>query len=165
MANQILDDYGMDFNTPVMRTAVIEWIEGERCDVAITLAFNKSMHLDIALKRLSQWLYQFEHEIRRCRPSRLPKDKRLLAFVVPEHQASNIHFHLAIRLIDGEDVTPANLDHFLEVGKRLWRQLQPTGTCDLKRIYDGRGWARYITKDHYKCGTELILSHDFHPAG
>lgn len=142
---------------------MLGWIVSSKCDHAVTLVFNKSLPLPVAIERLKAWLWEWEKYIFRCRPNRLPAHKRLLAFIVPEHQSTNIHFHLAIRLVDGRDVTPMNLADVIGEAERLWTRAHPYGDIRVERIYDRRGWARYITKDCYKLGTELVLSHYFHP--
>lgn len=155
-------DYGMIVSKPIIRRALLDWIVDTRCDYAVTLTFNRETPLYVARGRLKEWLYRFEHHIRGCRPHRLPPEKRLMAFIVPEHIETNIHFHLAIRLIDRVDVTPLNVHRILEQGERIWRCLQPSGSFLAKRVDDRRGWGRYITKDCYRVGSEVILAHDFH---
>jgi hypothetical protein len=155
------NSYGLDLSSPKLRKAALDWIEDTGCDHAVTLVFNRSIPLEAAIKRLSKWLYELEHHIRKCRPHRLPRSARIRAYAVAEHLNSNIHFHLAIKLIDGRDVHPANLPGVLIEAERLWLASTPGGSFEAKRLFDARGWARYLTKDCWK-GSELILGETFH---
>lgn len=154
-------EHGIDLQDRLTRAEVVKWIVDTECDYAVTLALNSSMSLTRARERLSEWLYRMDWITRRCRPERLPHDARLLAFIIPEHMETNIHFHLAMRLVDGHDVTDASVETVIKIAERQWSAIQPSGTIKIKPILDVDGWGNYITKDHYKRGVQLILSSDF----
>jgi hypothetical protein len=155
-------DVGIDFGAATTRQALIRWIVESECDHAVTLATNARMPLKRALERVRQWFYRMEKIIRKCRPERLPTEARMFGFIVPEHVGTNVHFHLAVRLVDGRDITAGDLETIYEIAERQWSILQPSGSFKIKPISDANGWARYITKDYYVRGTSLVLSHDFH---
>lgn len=155
-------DVGTPFRDRASRDGLIRWIEENQCDHAVTLATNSQMPLKRALERVREWFYRFERAVRKCRPERLPMDVRLMAFIMPEHVASNVHFHVAVRLVDGQDIHPGNLEAIYAIARHQWEVVQPSGDFKIKPISDLNGWARYITKDYYVRGTELVLSHDFH---
>lgn len=155
-------DVGIEFRDGATRAAVVRWIVDSGCDHAVTLATNARMPLKRALSRVREWLYRMEKATRGCRPERLPMEARLFAFIVPEHIDTNVHFHLAIRLVDGRDVTVDALDAVYELAEREWAMVLPSGDIKIKPVTDAAGWGRYMTKDHYLRGTTLVLSHDFH---
>jgi len=155
-------DHGVDIRSPRLRRAAIDWMEESDCDYAITLVFNRELPVDIAVKEVGRWLAKLEQRIRGCRAYRLPPKARIPAFAVPEHLSSNIHVHLALALIDGEDVTSENIEDILEFAERTWRSMHPAGDFKARRLFEPRGWFRYITKDGRR-GSQLILGSDFHP--
>lgn len=155
-------DVGSPFGDRATRRALIQWIEESECDHAITLATNSRLPLKRALERVREWFYRFEREVRKCRPERLPLDVRLMAFIIPEHVSTNVHFHVVVRLVDGRDIHPGNLKAIYGIAEREWQIVQPAGDIQIEPVSDLNGWARYITKDYYVRGTSLVLSHDFH---
>lgn len=155
-------EYGIEMQDRCTRSEVVQWIMASQCDYAVTLALNTSMPFKRARERVSEWLYSMDRVTRKCRPERVPHDKRLTAFIMPEHLDSNIHFHLAMRLVDGRDVTEHSVDTVIDIAKRQWGDIQPSGSITITPVADALGWGRYMTKDHYKRGVQLILSTDFH---
>lgn len=155
-------EYGIEMQDRFTRAEVVQWIVDSECDYAVTLALNTSLPVRRARERVSEWLHRMDRVTRNSRPERLPHDKRLTAFIMPEHLDSNIHFHLAMRLVDGRDVIEQSVDKVIEIAERQWVDIQPSGTIEIKPVDDVLGWGRYMTKDHYKRGVQLILSTDFH---
>lgn len=82
--------------------------------------------------------------------------KRILAFIVPEHVSSNLHFHLAIR--------PGLTDEEGEQRRRVtaladeWRARVPSGTFLVEPISNLAGWGRYITKELWRSEAEFVTS-------
>jgi len=155
-------DHGIDISSARVRRAAIDWMDESDCDYAITLVFNRELPVDIAVKEVGRWLAKLEQRIRGCRAYRLPPEARIPVFAVPEHLSSNIHIHLTLALIDGEDVTSDNIEDILEFAKRTWLSMHPAGSLRARRLFDPRGWFRYMTKDG-RLGSQLILGSNFHP--
>lgn len=146
----------------VQRTAVVSWIVASSCTVALTLNPNRQLGLAPELAVLREAFADADREVLGHRYNKVDARKRLLAFILPEHVGSNLHFHLACR--PGETGAGLRGAEHVESFVSHWKSRVPSGTSELKVISDLRGWARYMTKDQWRNEADFQCSALWWPA-
>jgi hypothetical protein len=129
------------------RNAVVEWVLESGCTWCLTLNPNRSLplHIEVAVLRDA---FRAADELM-LGPRFKTKDarRRLMAFIFAEHEATNLHFHLAVRPGPSADAV-AETARMLALAD-AWACRVAPGTFELNPATDARGWARYITKESY----------------
>lgn len=145
-----------------MREQLIVWMEQQGCSHALTLNVNRQL----SPPKLKKLFGRFCLELDRMRYQRknvngIRPRFRLFAIAFVEHESTNIHLHVAVRIDGWWDTTrPADLSAKIEL---IWRGVTGgSGTTMLREIRD-RGWGYYITKGADLRSGQYFLANDYHP--
>jgi hypothetical protein len=142
--------------TASIRNGLVDWIEQSGCRWCLTLNPNRSHALGTELGIVRQAFADADQLLLGQRFNRVDARKRLLAFVMPEHVKSNLHFHLAVRAgLPGDD---AEERQRIETLADCWRARVPSGSFEIERTTNAHGWARYITKELWRSDAEFVAS-------
>jgi len=140
-------------------------------ELSVTLNFNRETTLTAArnkLKALAQRIDNF------YLGHKWQDNESLRTFFVAfaENRSTNLHYHLLLRLpyvpwsrLRQRKFRGCRRTAFhSEIITGLWKELMPSGSCDVRRIYDLDGIARYDTKQLLHPGYEesFIISTEFH---
>jgi len=134
-------------NNNKMRKALQGWIAGGDYNFAATANFNRTTTLDAANKKLVQWQCMVNKKILGRGWQNAAATDRLFYIAIPEHQASNLHYHMVIRI-------PVMLPKYMLKAQRrmakLWQVAVPSGAMWISALDDIGDLARvatYATKD------------------
>lgn len=142
--------------TTAVRNSLVDWIDQSGCRWCLTLNPNRSLGLGTELAVVRQAFADADRLLLGERFNRVDARKRLLAFVMPEHLRSNLHFHLAVRAgLPGDDTEERRR---IEVLADCWRERVSSGSFKIDRTINDHGWARYITKELWRRDAEFVTS-------
>jgi len=147
MARLITPGAGFDSrrNIQAVRNAFVGWIAASGCRWCLTLNPNRSKSQSTELDILRKAFGDADRTLLGDRFNFVDARKRLLGFIMPEHVASNLHFHLAIKA--GLEASPLEELRRIEVLAEAWSERVPSGTSKIEAITNSAGWSRYITKE------------------
>ncbi|MDR6374172.1 hypothetical protein [Paraburkholderia caledonica] len=129
-----------------LRLAHIEWLKSLKYTHFLTLNFHAAYTEQVAQKRLRKWNLDVRSRLFRSKRFENCSRDELFSFTAfPEHAPSSGHLHYhALAYVNEE-----RRDWFVKCAPTLWKQIVPTGTCDLRVVpskSDVSGVAHYITK-------------------
>lgn len=144
-----------------LRRAWQTWLADMDFDIFVTISLAQNVRLDYARQRIRRWFgFTDSHYLGRGWAGR-SSCQRTRAVAFPENITTNLHYHCLMRLPHrGQLQSLATRAATLE---RLWRKIEPRGTCQVDWIRD-RGAARYATKQLVRPGyaDHFILANEFH---
>lgn len=128
-----------------IRPAILDWIEESDCRWCLTLNPNRTHTLGTELNIIRQAFADADRDFLGARFNKVDGRKRALAFIMPEHVTSNLHFHLAVR--PGMAVDEAEQQSRVAALASRWQARVPSGTFMVEPMINVAGWGRYITKE------------------
>lgn len=145
-----------------VRRSLVDWIEDAGCNWSLTLNPNRCLSLAAEQDVIRLALADADREVLGSRFNKVDARKRLLAFIMPEHVTSNLHFHLAMKpgLEADEDAQRERIAAFAEA----WRVRAPSGSHRAEPIKNLAGWGRYITKELWRGQSDFMISSMWWPA-
>jgi len=138
------------------RRGVREWIEASECSWCLTLNPNRGLGLAVELSVLRLAFADADEALLGKRFNKVDGRKRLLAFIMPEHVTSNLHFHMAVR--PGLPTDPCEERRRLLLLTQKWEERVPSGTCHIEERAEDGGWPHYITKEMWRGEAEFEVS-------
>ena len=135
--------YDTIYNNNRLRESLQEWLCEGDYNFAATANFNCHTNLATAKKLLETWQRNVNRKVLGRKWKQAPEDDRLFFIAIPEHQASNLHFHMVLR-------APVNSLKAQRIAAKMWRFVVPSGgmwISALDNISDLSRVAAYATKD------------------
>lgn len=126
-----------------MKNALQEWMARGDYNFAATANFNRHTNLTAAKKSLKAWQCNVDKKILGRKWKAAPENDRIFFLAFPEHQASNLHFHMLLR-------APVNPLKTQRMATKIWNLVVPSGgmwISALNDIGDLSRVATYATKD------------------
>lgn len=133
-----------------LKQALPDWLEGLNFTHSVTLTFNQMGNyrpdhiLEYARDKLKFFHSQIDRKLLGSRWQRKPFDERTFFIAFPEKIATNMHYHLLVR------VPEPHKDRFEILGKTIWPKIVRSGTYDCKAIYNCNGIISYVIKEQFK---------------
>src|SRR5262245_3386950 len=109
-------------------------IDGEFTDF-LTLNFNRPATTMMGREQLGHFLQRLDRYIVGPRYSK-HVGRRTFGLAFPERAISNFHFHCPLRF---NHPSPMANSGFKDVISLFWKQVVPSGTTDIRPIYDAAG--------------------------
>lgn len=139
-----------------LRRSLLEWIEASNCGWCLTLNPNRSHALGTEVKVIREAFADADRSLLGERYNRVDARKRMMAFIVPEHVSSNLHFHLAVRPgLPADETEERARTNALAAA---WQVRVPSGTFAVEPMINSWGWARYMTKELWRGDAEFVSS-------
>lgn len=110
----------------------------------VTLVFNRCETIDSARKKLRMFHQKLDRKILGVDWYKKPHDQRTFFIAFPEHIASNLHYHLLVKVRDEYK------GRFEEHAPSVWEGLVKSGSINIQEIYDERGLISYCVKEQHK---------------
>src|SRR4051812_39756721 len=144
-----------------LRNAYEEWLAQTDLDLFVTLSLSENAGLRQGYGKVGRWLAYIDNHYIGRGWSKRPSTDRTEAFIFPESIDANLHYHGLMRLPPRGHAE--SLAVRTAVLQRLWRNIEPRGTCEVDWVRDA-GAARYVTKQLVCPGylDQIILARDFH---
>ena len=129
-------------------TAFTAWLENWKFDKFFTLATNKSVAPAIMRDRLREWDGRMNRKIVGREWSERIED-RMFSFYFLEKPVTNSHWHGLVRFFGDDGLRAKQQLIFDDQIEKLWRKLVPTGTVEVRQVYDQAGANEYVAKELY----------------
>ena len=133
--------------------ALVTWLNALNFTHFLTLTFNTSDYhkpqdtLQFARNQLRDFHKRLDRRLLGSRWYKKSKEQRTFFIAFPEKIATNMHYHLLVRIND------VNEKKFNECAEKIWKTVVPSGTFDckiLRHAPDAKGYASYVTKEQHK---------------
>ena len=127
-----------------MRNELQEWITQGDYNFAATANFNRHIRLSEATRLLKSWQCNLDRKVIGKNWKKRPTEDRIFFTAFSEHEASNLHFHMMLRL-------PVNSLKAQRLAVKLWQFIVPSGSMWISTlsndIDDRKQVVNYATKD------------------
>ena len=145
-----------------IRNAYWQVFQSINPEFAITLTANQWYRSPSAIRNdIRRFHGTLDRLILKRNWHRLPSEQRSDAIWIAEHVDSNGHCHGALRLPMGCEGT-LSADEMFGFVHDIFTRVVPTGSVDVKSIYDARGWWNYMAKDLRQTTDGIWLAREFH---
>lgn len=143
----------------VLRSAVDDWLLSLDFFWFVTLNINAPANFQSGRRLLKHFGARLDRELLGPRFYKKDIDLRTLFVAVPEHEHSNLHYHVLLKFKAAGDRTRDELERLIA---RAWGDVIRSGTVWVREIYD-EGAARYTAKDLLKSEhfCEFVISTEF----
>ena len=154
--------YGTRHHNKQMMAAMVDFLSANsEYAFFITANFNRDTNYTAARKAIKGWHARIDKKLLGGRWSKKPNNERTQFVAFVEHEDSNLHLHLMVRLGDGTRPWKFQL-----MASECWRKLIGSGTMDVRKINsptDRERIANYITKElpQNRAIEHFILSNEF----
>lgn len=150
-------------DTQRVRNGWIDFVRRNNFTDFLTLNFNRRATPMMGRTQLGHFLQRLDRYLIGPRYAK-HVGRRTFGLAFPEHVTSNFHFHCPLKF---NHPSPMANPSFKDLVSLFWKQEVPSGTTDIRPIYDSAGLARYISKELLKLERfqNVILFSEFWPEG
>ena len=145
-----------------LRSEYEQWLATMEIDYLVTLSFPQDTRIASARPMLSHWFARIDSHYLGRAWSRTSSNQRSFGIAFPENMATNLHHHCLVRLPDCARDEP--YEAAAATLQRAWHRVAPRGTCDVAKITNLTGAARYVVKQAVRPGylDQFVLASEFH---
>lgn len=128
-----------------LRAAYMQFAQQLEPELFLTLATNQQMSIERMQNLTRRFLRSMDQSAYGKRSfMHVDAEQRMDGLFYVEHEGTNIHVQALIN-------RPYCNQYGLQMhANRIWAQLCPSGSVELKSIYDVGGLSKYCTKEFYK---------------